>query len=335
MAKRALGRGLDALIPRTGDQLGTPSESPSDLAAGLSARFLKCELLYGNPDQPRKDFDPGQLEELAASIREKGILQPILVEEDGQGKYRIIAGERRFRAAAIAGLEEVPVIIRSFSEQERLEIALIENIQREDLNPIEEALAFKQLIETHGLSQEETAKKVGKSRSVVANSLRLLNLPEEILEAIRRSELSSGHARAVLAVARGEEAQLEMFRSISKFELSVRESEALAKLINGGQSAPEAIPSLRPEPQAGPAPEDEIQKIISRAKDGDLSAAFPESQTQKKKSAELEDLEQRLIEALGTKVLIKGDEQTGRIELSYYSMEDLERLFDLLTGNKG
>ena len=331
MAKRALGRGLDALIAKgetPNDRI--ESESLSDSGQPRVA-VVRRQLLYGNPNQPRKEFGEEQLQELASSIREKGILQPILVEDDGKGGYMIVAGERRYRAAALAGLDEVPIIVRSFSDEDRLEIALIENIQRENLSPIEEARAYRQLVDQYALSQDEVARRLGKSRSVVANALRLLNLPEEVRDALGAGVLSSGHARAVLAVNRGDEAQIEMFRTIERFELSVREAEALAKLINSGLSAPEAVPSLRgisPEPTTESG--SEVAADILAMTQGGQRSSGGDSSSSPPRSPELAELEQRLIEIFGTKVQLRGSESQGKIEISYFSMDDLERVFEIL-----
>ncbi len=334
MAKRGLGRGIDALI-QTNQQADPRANSQPDnqeVLPGAQVRVVSREKLYGNPDQPRKDFEQAQLDELADSIREKGILQPILVEEDSRGLFMIIAGERRYRAAGLAGLTEVPVIIRKFTHEERLEIALIENIQREDLSPLEEAQAYKQLMDTFGLSQEEVAKKVGKSRSVIANALRMLRLPVEIQQAISQGELSSGHARAVLAVSLGEDAQMQMFKSIVQFDLTVREAEALSKLINSGIDSKRAIPEIRKSSSV----DDEELSITSEKDILDLAAGARVKKSENpaqlpKRSPELWDMEEKLIKTLGTKVNIKGSNTSGKIEITYFSMDDLERLYDLMT----
>jgi len=329
VAKRGLGRGIDALIQGATNQV---SEAVSGLEAlpGSRVALVPRTKLYGNPDQPRKDFDPEQLGELAESIREKGILQPILVEEDPQGRFMIVAGERRFRAAGIAGLDEVPVIIRSFSEAERLEIALIENIQRENLSPVEEAKAYRQLIESFGLSQEEVAQKVGKSRSVIANALRMLKLPEEIQRALTTGELSPGHARAILAVTEGPEAQVSMFQRIQEFDLTVREAEALSKLINGGIPVEEGLPRLRSPKDEGELSIQSEKDILDLSRGATVVKGKEQTPASPRRSPELWEMEENLIRSLGTKVAIKGDEKSGRIEVSYYSQEDLERVFDLL-----
>ena len=280
---KGLGKGFGALLP---DESETSAEGV--LLAPLTA-------LQTNPDQPRKEFAQAALEELAASIKEKGILQPILVEPLGSG-YRIVAGERRYRAAKMAGLTEVPVLVRSFTAEERMEIALIENIQRTDLNPVEEAKAYRQLMDSFNLTQDQVAQKVGKQRSTVANALRLLRLSDAMLADLERGAFSPGHARALLAVedlARRD----ELHRRIIQEGLSVREAEAF---VSG---KPVKAPTVsNPTAPAPTAPRD----------------------------TELVSWEQRLIEAFGTKVRIKGDSRQGVVEISYFTTDDLERVLERL-----
>jgi ParB family chromosome partitioning protein len=246
-------------------------------------------------DQPRKNFSQDALEELARSIQSKGVLQPILVQAEGTDNYTVVAGERRFRAARIAGLAEIPVLIRSFTELEKTEIALIENLQREDLSPVEEAQGYKTLIDAGNLTQEEVAQRVGKSRATVANSLRLLKLPADVLKALDSGGIAAGHARALLSV-QDEVARNRLFRRIQEQALSVREVEKQAAQL---------------QEQGG-------------------SKAHPARSKEPLKSPELLALEQSLIERLGTKVNIRGSETRGKIEISYYSMEDLERILSLM-----
>jgi ParB family chromosome partitioning protein len=331
--KRGLGRGLSALLPSdeypsdeypvedSDNFTSTPLEKPvSDVGktenpgtapekanAGKKAPgkssverlsgeiLIALEKLKPNPSQPRKDFDAGELEELADSIRQQGVIQPIIAEDDGDGNYTIIAGERRTRAARLAGLTAIPVILRKYSEEKRMEVSLIENIQRSDLNPIEEAAAYKQLMEMEGLSQDETAARVGKNRATVANALRLLKLPNEMQESIRNGELSPGHARAVLSVA-GARAQETLYREIIKKGMSVREAEKRAAALG--------VQSKKP------------QKAI------------------KSRITELAAMEEKFITRLGTKVVVKGDLKKGTIVIDYYSMEDLDRLYELLGGRQ-
>lgn len=304
MAKFGLGKGLGALIPESDVEVrlealeGREGERRPSIPEGL--RSVPLGKLVPNPLQPRKTFDEAALEELAASIRQHGIIQPVIVEDSGDGTFQIVAGERRFKAAEKAGLREVPVLIRSFTPEKKLEIALIENVQREDLNPVEEAEAYKVLMESTGLSQEEVAEKVGKSRPTVANALRLLKLPSEMLEALRSGDFSPGHARAVLAVTSDEDRRA-LFRRILSEGLSVREAESLAGDLNAGK-----LPVSTRKPQTPRKPLD----------------------------PNLRDLEQKLIGYFGTKVQVQGDSKKGTITIEYFSLDDLERVFDLMTGGK-
>ncbi len=288
MSKKALGKGIDALI----NQVEEPER-----AAGNEIMNVPLRSIEANPLQPRTRFDEESLEELADSIRVQGIIQPLVVEKGVQG-YVIIAGERRFRAAAIAGLSEVPVIVRSFSEEEKLEIALIENIQREDLNPIEEAKAYTRLMEKYGLSQEKLAMKIGKKRSTVANAMRLLNLPEDMQEAVMDGTMSAGHARAILSVLNPAEQRI-LFSRILSDGLSVREAERQAAGFNRGMRS-------------------------SEKSKGSSSGAAP------KRPTELRQIEEKFLDALGTKVTLRGDLERGRIEIAYYSKDDLERIYDII-----
>ena len=286
---KGLGRGFGALLP------GEDSFSIPDAARGDVVRIVPLTSVEPNPDQPRKEFDSQALQELADSIKEQGVLQPLLVEGWASG-YRIVAGERRWRAAQLAGLTDIPVLVRSFTEETRMEIALIENVQRTDLTPLEEARAYRNLMATFNLTQDEVAKKVGKQRSTVANALRLLKLPEEMLAALDQNLFTPGHARAVLSVT-SPEAQKTLFAAILSQGLSVREAEEMAQKLNG--SFPSGGTAKPP---------------------GQVVRALPE----------LADLEQRFIERLGTKVTIKGNATKGKLEISYYSSDDLERLCGLL-----
>ncbi len=255
---------------------------------------VPIENVSGNPDQPRKSFDEGSLAELSASIKEKGVIQPILVEKKGDS-YIIIAGERRYRASKMAGLATVPVIVRDFSDNEKLEIALIENIQREDLNPIEEARAYHDLMARANFNQEEVALKVGKNRSTVANSLRLLKLPEDIQKSLSEGLISAGHARAILSFDT-ENQMKDLHKKIISDGLSVREAEGLSasgkksttkKSGNGGRISPQVNPELR-------------------------------------------GIQEKFIDKFGTKVNISGNLHKGKIEISYFSMDDLERLYEII-----
>ncbi len=291
MAKQfGLGKGLGALIPDS--EISIPD---AGTAPGEGVRTLPLTQLRPNPDQPRRTFAAESLAELASSLRTHGLIQPILVEDAGGGAYLIVAGERRFRAAAIAGFSEVPVIVRSFTPEKRLEIALIENVQREDLNPVEEAEAYRSLMAMGGRSQEEVADVVGKSRSAVANSIRLLKLPESVLSSLRGGELSAGHAKALLSVIDPGRRDLLFARIIAE-GISVREAEAAAQELNSPRGSGSASPPRR----------------------------------EKVKEPEIREVEERLIETLGTKVSVKGDGKKGTIAIEYYSLQDLERIMDLL-----
>jgi ParB family chromosome partitioning protein len=272
--KTALGKGLDALIPDKGEEVV----------------YIEIDRLRRGKLQPRKFFDEKALKELSASIRERGILQPIIVSRTGDGTFALITGERRWRAASLLGLKKIPALIKNVASKDSLEIALIENIQREDLNPIEAAEAFSRLIKEFKLTQDELADKVGKERATITNYIRLLKLPDEIKTMVYNGSLSMGHARALLALE-GRALQVETARKIIRKGLSVREAELLAK--------------RKPQP--------------------------PKSG--KKKDPEIVSLEEKLIKNLGTKVRIlhKG-KKGGKLEIEYYSLEELERLLEILLG---
>jgi ParB family chromosome partitioning protein len=297
VSKKALGKGLEALLHvASNEESFEPAQSvKKDFAAGFG-HFVAIEKITANPAQPRKDFDKDMLEDLAASIKEKGVLQPILVQKKGD-KYQIIAGERRFRAATIAGLKELPIIEKELSEEENLEIALIENIQREDLTPIEEAKAFSTLIKNYHIGQDELSKRVGKNRSTIANSLRLLKMPQDMQDALSSGEITSGHARAILSVVNPAD-QRVLFRRIIIGVLSVREAEKQAAELNKGIRA------------SGQNEKKEDSK--------------------KKKTHDILEIEQKFIDVLGTKININGTLEKGKIEISYFSKDDLERIFDII-----
>lgn len=285
MSKRALGKGIDALLG--GDR---QEESPIQEVA--------VSDLQPNPEQPRRAFNEDTLRELADSIREKGVLQPILAEETADGRYIIVAGERRVRAARLAGLERIPVVVRQFSAREKLEIALIENVQREDLSPLEEARAYKRLMELGGASQEQVAQKVGKDRSTVANTIRLLKLPPDAQAALEDGSISAGHARALLMLVNVSD-QSVLLKRIQEKGLSVRQAEEMAgALSHGKKSAARAAGS----PSASP----------SRAPD-------------------VRELERTLVEKLGTKVTVQGTSRRGTIKISYFTPDDLERILEILS----
>lgn len=299
MSKKALGKGLEALFESASTERAVydvPDEG-STYSGGIG-HYIDIDKLMPNPDQPRKDFNQEMLEELAGSIREKGVLQPVLAERKGD-KYIIIAGERRYRASLIAGLKQVPVIEKNFSEEEKLEIALIENIQREDLSPIEEARAYQTLISNYNLAQDELSRKIGKNRSTIANSLRLLKMPQDMQDALSSGEITPGHARAILSVVNPADQRI-LFNRIITGGLSVRETEKQAGDLNKG-----------------------IRGLSDR---GDKKETL-----QKKKSPDIMHVEQKFIDALGTKVILNGSISKGKIEISYFSRDDLERIFELIT----
>ena len=281
MKKMGLGRGLDALLP------------DRDEGENLVSMIAVTEL-DRNPAQPRQDFDESSLHSLAESMKEAGVLQPLLVVE-AEGRYRIVAGERRFRAARLAGLTEVPCIVRTFTPEEQMEAALIENIQREDLNPMEEAAAIHQLMENCGYTQEQAAKRLGKSRPALANLLRLLNLPEEIRQLVRQGKLSSGHARVLAGIA-DPHRQLALAGRVLTEGLSVRALEKLA-----------AQPDT-------PAPEKRRPRPLP---------------------LELQDMENRLRDVIGVRTVIQGSRNRGKITLQYGSEAELERIYQWMENMEG
>jgi ParB family transcriptional regulator, chromosome partitioning protein len=282
MAKKTgLGRGLDALF----------TDNAVDDIHGSSPVTLRLTEIEPNREQPRKTFDQNALNELADSIAKNGVLQPLLVRPMPDGSYQLVAGERRWRASRIAGLTEVPVVIRELSDEQAMEIALIENLQREDLNPIEEAEGLQLLIDRYGLTQEEAANRVGRSRPAIANSLRLLNLPDEIRDLTRAGTLSAGHARALLAFDKTAD-MLSMAEEIQKKDLSVREVERVAKAQAKSKTA-------KPTPR-------------------------------KKKDNFYNEVELALAETLGRKVRIVSNKKGGILELEFFDKEDLQKLAQLL-----
>lgn len=284
MAKktRGLGRGLEALLP--------------DAEEALSSGVQEISLgdIDPNPDQPRRTFSEESIAQLAQSIREQGVLQPILVTPQNGGRYRIVAGERRWRASRAAGLDKVPVIVRDLDVIQQMEIALIENLQREDLNPIEVAQGIRSLMQQCGYTQETVANRLSKSRPAVANLLRLLTLPEEVIELVRQGSLSAGHAR-VLAGLDDNARKLALAKETIEQGYSVRQLEALA-----------AAAKAEPEKQPAPKPK---------------RAALP---------AELTELESRIRETMGVRATLTGTVKKGKIVLQYYSQDELEHLNDLL-----
>ncbi len=292
MVKKGLGRGLDVLIPLKGGD-GKYVVSDDIHSSEEKIVLLPMDKIVPNPRQPRRSFVPEKLAELVASIREKGIIQPILVHKAGD-KYEIIAGERRWRAAQELDLPGMPAIIRDASDVEVLELSLIENIQREDLNPIEEAFAYKQLISEFNFRQEDLAQKVGKDRSSISNTLRLLKLPAIIQNALVANTISMGHARALLALPTQEE-MLLIARKIIEEGLSVRETERIVK------GAPQKVDSRK------------TKKKESQQNDTYITA-----------------IQDRLKDYFGTKVHIKKSSRRRVIEIEYYSDDDLDRILGLI-----
>jgi len=309
-AKRGLGKGLGAFFGEevvqevAKDQENEKKEITSDKEEKASVEeketenengefFVKISRIEPNREQPRKDFAEEQLQELADSIRQYGVLQPLLVQKKGD-LYEIIAGERRWRAAKLAGLKELPVVVREYGKQQAMEIALIENVQREDLNPIEEAIAYQRLMQEFQLKQEEIAERVSKNRSTITNSMRLLNLASEIQQMLIDGLISSGHARALLAISDLEQ-QLALAERIIREHLSVREVEKAVKALG---KAPKEKKKEK---------EDEALELIFK------------------------NLEERMKTVVGTKVNInRKDRSKGKIEIEYYSEAELERIVELI-----
>jgi ParB family chromosome partitioning protein len=287
MEKRGLGKGLGALISGT---LGEEDAS--------SVREVRVEHIRPNPYQPRTVFDPEKLAELVESVREHGVLQPVLLRRVGVDSYELIAGERRFRAAQEAGLRTIPSLVKEYSDPQMLEVALIENVQREDISPVEAAVAYRRLSAEFEMTQSEIAKRVGKAQSTIANTLRLLSLPEPILESLQRGEITEGHARTLLQV--GGDAQATAFEAIRSRGLSVREAERLAR-------------EIQERPRSNGAAEKPRRESLP---DPNLAA-----------------VEGALRESLGTKVHVRLSNGVGRIEIEFYDEQQLEGLIARLTGD--
>ncbi|MFA5159672.1 MAG: ParB/RepB/Spo0J family partition protein [Candidatus Omnitrophota bacterium] len=305
--KKALGKGLSALIPDSyKDQMAAESKEMPEVTATITTepetaaqavilpvktpafQLIPVSQIVPNADQPRKIFNAEAIEELAGSIREKGVLQPVIVKKKNDGVFELVCGERRFRAAALCGLAEVPAIIKDIADEDFLEWALIENIQREDLNPIEEAEAYQRLVEERMISQEEVAKRVGKNRVTVTNTLRLLRLPQEVKQYLAEGRLSAGHARALLGLLSPEH-QRQMAKRIVEENLSVRQVEAIVNRSNAHKRKAKSARHL---------------------------------------SAEIVDLETRLTHFLGTqaKIYPRKNQKEGRVEIQYFSLDDLDRV---------
>lgn len=278
--RRGLGRGLEALIP-----------GAQDVASGVLQ--VPVGAIHPNPMQPRSGMDAEALEELAASIREHGLIQPLIVTQVGPEHYQLIAGERRWQAAKLAGLASVPVIVKEATPQQVLELALVENIQRADLNPLEEATAFQQLVDGFGLTQEQVAERVGKSRVSVTNTLRLLRLPKDVRNALASGEIHEGHARALLGLPTPE-AQLSALAIVTRRSLSVRQTEELVRRLTAVASVTRARPAVPPETAA---------------------------------------LEDRFRKSLGTKVnLYRSRKGAGRLVIHFYSEEELQSIYETIVG---
>lgn len=286
--KRGLGKGLSALIPDEPlkEVINTEMDDKGIVDIELS-------LIRPNKNQPRKDFDRESLDELKQSIANYGVIQPIIVRKVGD-KYEIVAGERRWKASQEAGLKKIPCIVKEVEKHEATELALIENIQRENLNSIEEAMAFQGLMKNYEYTQEEVSRVIGKSRSYIANTIRLLNLNEEVINYIVDEKISSGHGRALLAIE-DEELQLEIAKKIIDNKLNVRDTENIVKKLKS--------------------------KSLSKR---------PIKKTQKRKDPFILDIEENLMRTLGTKVSISKGRNKGKIEIEYYNDEDLERILELI-----
>ena len=287
MNKKGLGRGLQALLP--------PVEKIEDNINDEKIVEISLKDIKVNKNQPRHSFDEEKLQELAFSIQEHGVVQPVIVRPVGAGKYELVAGERRWRACQKIGIKKIPSIIRKLDKKETSEIALIENIQREDLNPIEEGAAYKILMDEYGLTQDELSKRIGKSRPFIANTVRLLALPDEVKNLVMQGKLSAGHARTLLAISKGRD-QEEVARRVARKGLTVRQTEKEVRSILN-QNSQIKSPSIKADPN-------------------------------------LIDLEDRLKRKYSTKVYIKNGKKCGQIEFEYYGAEELQRLLEVLLGEE-
>ncbi|MCC8169376.1 MAG: ParB/RepB/Spo0J family partition protein [Oscillospiraceae bacterium] len=291
MAKKGLGKGLSTLFD--------DNNIIEDIAQPPNGDIIHIKLssIEPNKNQPRKNFDNEKIEVLAESIKENGLIQPIIVTPSKNGMYKIVAGERRWRASKKAGLKEIPAVIRDYSDEQVAEIALIENLQREDLNPIEEALGYKALLEDFNLTQELISRRIGKSRSAIANSMRLLSLEEQIQKLLVSGDISGGHARAILSLD-DNELRLALSKKIIEDGLTVRQAEALSKQLK------KKAPAKKPQEKT----------------------AY---------EIEIEHIQNKLSSDLGTKVKILHTDKKGKIEIEYYGNEDLERILNLINYNGG
>ena len=290
MAKKGLGKGLDALLgSNKADDIVAPKVTAKP---GEYVESIKIVDIEPNPEPPRSDFDEESLEELAMSIKEHGVITPIIVKKADNGFYQIVAGERRWRASKKAGLKKIPAIVKEFGEMQTQEVALIENLQRKDLNPVEEALGYRKLMDDFSLTQEEISQKMGKSRSSVANSLRLLTLSEEVISYVRKGELSFGHAKVILSLG-SKTQQKEIAQKVVKEGLSVRATE---ELVN----------KKPPKPK--------------KEKKADLNVRLA-----------FKEIEKSVSSSLGTNVKISSKGDKGTIQIEYYSSEQLERIIKILS----
>lgn len=293
-AKRGLGAGIDSLIPKSEEE--KKREKAKQVVKEVIKETDKIDInkIEPNSDQPRKNFNEDSLQELADSIKQHGLIEPLIVQKGKKGFYQIIAGERRWRASKIAGLKEIPVVVKDYSDREVMEIALIENIQREDLNPIEEAEAYQRLIEDYDLKQDEVAERVSKSRTAVTNSLRLLKLDERVRSMIIEDKIKSGHARTLLGIEDKDE-QYEVALKVFDENLSVRETEKLVKKLQN------------PDNRKKEKKDDQQLRVVYA------------------------DYEEKLKTAMGTKVNIhQKDDGKGKIEIEYFSKDEFERIVDIL-----
>lgn len=288
MEKKALGKGLGALIPGA-ERNAKPG--------GMEVEISKISV---NPYQPRESFAEDRLQELVNSIRVHGVLQPIVVRSKGNGEYELVAGERRLRAATAAGLSRIPAVVRELTNEQSLEVALVENLQREDINAVDAAMAYRRLVDEFGLSQEDLAFELGKSRSTVANTMRLLSLPDEVKSGLKNGVISEGHARAVLSVE-GENRQVELYERAVSGGLSVRDTERLAR-------------------EWGKSPARVERSNVSR------------ETSHTTEDPNMLELEAQLRGIFGTKVSIIKNKDRGRIEIAFYSDDDLDRILTLLAG---
>ncbi|MBO8138529.1 MAG: ParB/RepB/Spo0J family partition protein [Desulfotomaculum sp.] len=278
-----LGKGLQALIPSYNEEQGKKT-----------LRNVLLTDIKPNPKQPRQEIDQQKLKELAESIKEHGVVQPIVVRELNDGSYQLIAGERRWRACQLLNLETIPAVVTDYSDEKAAEVALIENLQRENLNPLEESIAYQSLINEFNLTQEDVAKRVGKSRTYITNMLRLLALPDEVLAMLSQGQLSTGHARAILSI-NDDAKKIETAKLIIKKGLSVRETEKLVKKLNEKQDKPKRVKKVPPE---------------------------------------LEDIKDKLQSVFGTKVSIKTTKRgKGKLEIEFYNHDDLDRIMEIIFNN--